>query len=106
MDLRATGPHLPMSGSASSYSGPRVKIDPADLEKVLIIYEKTNVCVYSKTKRYWISFRAKFNIGIEIIWAQFPFLFTILVVNIFVKILVPCRTNADCLTAVKEVKNM
>ena len=50
--MRATGPHLPMSGSASSYSGPRVKIDPADLEKVLIIYEKTNVCVYSKTKRY------------------------------------------------------
>jgi len=33
VDLRATGPHLPMSGSASSYSGPRVKIDPADLEK-------------------------------------------------------------------------
>ena len=73
MDLRATGPHLPMSGSASSYSGPRVKIDPADLEKVLIIYEKTNVCVYSKTKIN--DFPLKQNSILELKLFELNFLF-------------------------------
>lgn len=73
MDLRATGPHLPMSGSSPSYSGPRVKIDPADLEKVLIIYEKANVSVYSNTKIN--DFPLKQNSILELKLFELNFLF-------------------------------